>query len=211
MNKQLNTRLKAIFWPIAYGIIILGICVVSCFVFNNNYYSSIYVSGESMSPTLSGKVDDADYGIADKHDSALKKLKRWQIVTTHYPGDDRLMIKRVLFKPGDTFKVEDGQMSLKIDNVWTNIEDEANAFFERKKDGSGQHRSFEETTLAADEYFVAGDNWDSSYDSFKLGPIKYSNLVGVVVAMQGRCCIENDKPTDKRAYDKPRYFPGVDF
>ena len=45
-----------------------------------------------MQPTLnldSNKTGVVDFGLIDDHDSALKKIKRFQIVTTYYPwGED---------------------------------------------------------------------------------------------------------------------------
>ncbi|MBO4682398.1 MAG: hypothetical protein J5618_00885, partial [Bacilli bacterium] len=81
---------KFFLWSILTLLLVVGVVVLSQAIFNANYYSNFYVSGESMKPTLNGDPNDADYGKYDGHDSAIKNVKRFQIVTTHYPSERSL-------------------------------------------------------------------------------------------------------------------------
>ena len=54
-----------------------------------------------MEPTLHGNVADVvDYGIIDDHKSAIKAIKRFQIVTTYYPvADSKDYIDKYIHNP----------------------------------------------------------------------------------------------------------------
>ena len=214
---------KFFMWSILTLLLVVGVVVLSQAIFNANYYSNFYVSGESMKPTLNGDPNDADYGKYDGHDSAIKNVKRFQIVTTHYPSErslpeeqKTLKIKRLLFKPGDTFEVTYTQndkgeyvneMHLFISETDYRVLDYPFDYSHIKED-----HSYPKTTLSESQYFVAGDNWDHSLDSFdeSVGPLEYSDLVGVVTMVQGRCKVVDKTITDKRPY-RAKIFNGVDY
>lgn len=211
INKK---KLTYSLWSLVYLALTVAIVVSSVSLFNNFYYESVYVSGSSMSPTFVGNGNyerfGSDYGIIDKNDGAKKNVKRYQIVTTYYPGDEKdvasYKIKRVLAKPGERFKIENNNLYIYKKNVgWGEPLDMP---FDRNLPTSA--KSYRDTALGIDEYFLAGDNWANSYDSFEVGPIKFDLLVGVVVKMQGRCTVENGKVTEKETY-AARYFLGVDY
>ena len=85
----MKKKLKLIIWPIIYLVLIINVCISFILVFKSYYYRSIFVSGSSMMPTLNGNVGDVvDFGLIDDHDSAIKKIKRFQIITTYYPFTD---------------------------------------------------------------------------------------------------------------------------
>ena len=215
-------KLKYSLWSLLYLALTAIIVVSGTSLFNNFYYESVYVNGSSMSPTFDGegeqKAYGSDYGIIDKSNGAKRSLKRYQIVTTYYPTDpedrDRASykIKRVIVKPGETFKIVDNSLYLKHGNSWS---ESLEMPFKRKgvdviENDEHASRNYPETTLKDNEYFLAGDNWVHSSDSFNIGPIKYDLLVGVVVKMQGKCTVKNGKVTEKQSYED-RYFLGVDY
>ena len=87
----MKKKLKLIIWPIIYLVLIFNVCISFILVFRSYYYRSIFVSGSSMQPTLnldSNKSGVVDFGLIDDHDSAIKKIKRFQIITTYYPFPD---------------------------------------------------------------------------------------------------------------------------
>ena len=128
----MKKKLKLIIWPIVYLVLIINVCISFILVFRSYYFRSIFVSGSSMEPTLHGTTSDrVDYGIIDDHDSAINRIKRFQIITTYYPfqgssdyvdvdgdgqgyehGENNIIdekeasykIKRVYALPGDTFE-----------------------------------------------------------------------------------------------------------
>ena len=228
MMSEKQKKVKNIFWSLVYLALATVIIVSAASMFNNFYYESVYVSGSSMSPTFDGNTGTrlgSDYGIIDKDSGAKRNVKRFQIVTTYYPSDyqnygtedQKLLdtatykIKRVLVKPGETFKVEDNKIFIKgkegygdpldIPFIRHGIEDES------KEEA---HRNWPETTLNNSQYFLAGDNWVHSSDSFSIGPIDYQLLVGVVVKMQGKCTVVDGKVVEKEPY-ADRYFLGVNY
>ena len=208
MGKTTKAKLVSILWSMVFAAAVVAIIVSSISIFNNFYYEAFYVSGTSMNPTLSGNPNDCDYGLVDKSDGAKKSLKRFQIVTTYYPHDkNSYKIKRVIALPGDTFKVENNDIYLYKNSDWWKIEDLP---FERKMD-EYHIRNYPATTLKDNEYFVSGDNYTGSTDSFSVGPISFDLLVGVVTKILGRCTVDSKgNVTERRPHD-PVYFLGVDY
>ena len=122
----MKKKIKLVIWPIIYLVLIINVCISFILVFRSYYFRSIFVSGSSMEPTLHGQVGDrVDYGIIDDHESAISRIKRFQIITTYYPftgssdyvggyshGGDNVInekeasykIKRVYALPGETFQ-----------------------------------------------------------------------------------------------------------
>ena len=212
INKK---KLTYSLWSIVYLALTVVIVVSATSIFNNYYYESVYVSGSSMNPTFVGNGASeklgSDYGTIDKSSGAKRNIKRYQIVTTYYPGENpeyaSYKIKRVLAKPGETFKIENNDLYVynPVSKSWG---DKLDMPFNRNLFNT--IKNYNVTTLKDDEYFLAGDNWANSYDSFNVGPIKYDLLVGVVVKMQGRCTVDNGRVTEKEPY-AARYFLGVDY
>ncbi len=220
MKVKKQKSIKFFLWPTLYLLLAVGICVFTQAIFNANYYSNFYVSGESMYPTLNGDADDADYGTYDGHASAIKNVRRFQIVTTHYPSErtlpeeeKTLKIKRLLFKPGDTFEVvyqaEQGVNEMRL-YASENSDEYKTLEFPFDCSHIKEDHSYPKTTLTSSQYFVAGDNWDRSLDSFDVGPLEFTDLVGVVTKVEGRCKVVDKTITDKRPY-AVKIFNGVDY
>ncbi len=173
------------------------------YAFHNFYYESVFIAGMSMAPTLNGAEDNAnettvDFGIIDNHEIALKHLKRFDIVSTYYPDetdydldtntlkkDAKKKIKRVIALPNETFEIRNGllyvlsgeQFEL-VKYPFKTIPEDMSNFTE--KDTAAP------ITLAANEYWVLGDNRQNSNDSDTINmPVNYSNLLGVLVAIEG--------------------------
>ncbi|MDD4103626.1 MAG: S26 family signal peptidase [Bacilli bacterium] len=88
-NTTKKKRIGSIVWAAIY-LVLVGIFACSAtLIFHSTYFSSIYVSGTSMSPTLLGGegTDKANFGIIDTTDWARKNIKRFDIVTTYFPWD----------------------------------------------------------------------------------------------------------------------------
>ncbi len=244
-DKTKGKKIKAIVWPVIYAILVLGICCSSCFLFHSYYYRSIFVSGPSMQPTLKGGRDEdklSDFGIIDPTSRALRRIERFDIVTTFFPWADyeedgtaketaEYKIKRVIALPGESIKIDNKSGDLdfefhiktkqRVDGILTDVtlhygsnpekifeEDNTNYIkipFSRtlyhpdKMMLKNTHVSDPEADgwykLEDDEYWVMGDNLTESTDSAYVeqgknhGPVKFSNLVGVLVAIEGTCKI----------------------
>ena len=91
--------------------------------------------------------------------------------------------------------------------------------FDRKFDNVHTTYNYEHNEpLGSDEFWVMGDNYNVSFDSYyKKLPIYFDNIVGVLIAIEGRCKISSKKTgddgtsvsatcTNRQRYAWPRYF-----
>ena len=220
----LTEKFQSIFFPILYFLLALGICLTGCFIFQNKYYQSILVDGASMQPTLVGGGSAGTtveykgtnypvyfrnhYGVADLHQSAVNKLKRFDVCVTYYPDswsaeDGASIIKRVWGLPGETLSLtynnEKTEFTFTISKNDKLIKEYKAPVVEITKKYEGEYfvngkRKYTTTaktftaaefnvgdklfyvnattkrtftkTLAKNEYFVMGDNWSASSDSY---------------------------------------------
>lgn len=109
-NKE---KFRAIFYPLLYLLTTVVVVISGCYIFYSRYYTKIYVSGTSMSPTLIGNTSKrVHYGIADSHEPALRNLNRFDVVITYYPDSwtsdvETYKIKRVWGFPGETLSLKE--------------------------------------------------------------------------------------------------------
>lgn len=130
-----------------------------------------YVKGASMEPNFF----DNEYLIIDELSYRFREPERGEIVVFRYPRDlTQFFIKRVIAFPGETVEITDGKVIISTSNCPNGcvlreeyITDEIT---------TGKKR----VTLAADEYYVMGDNRDESLDSRSFGPITRDHIVGRV-------------------------------
>ena len=250
-----NEKFQKIFYAVLYLICAFAFVISGSYIFYKTYYSNVYVSGTSMSPTLiGGNVEGRNhYGISDNHRSALSNLKRFDVVITYYPtqwtGTDEdtvYKIKRVWGFPGETIS-----MSYADDKYTFTVSIDENVVYEttaavnvKEFAGIGQlkiasftdgRRSFNVNafsrhfengqpifdeakrtnfTVSLDkekqEYFLMGDNWTASSDSFThlnlSQRISFDNLQGKVVAIKGTAIVSNGELKDKRKIRNMYYF-----
>ena len=206
MRRMKNKKLKAILSITGYFLLVLALCFVGGLVFHSYYYELVYVSGTSMSPTLNGQDGEqagsvVDFGIVDRHQSAIDHIKRFDIISTYYPYNEnydydytpegvlkasaKMKIKRIIALPGETFQIKDGLLSVKEGNEFVSKP----YTFKIKISDAHLHEkdTAEPITLGTDEYWVLGDNRNSSNDSSAMNQAIYKkNLVGVLVAIEGR-------------------------
>ena len=109
-----NEKFQKTFYAVLYLVCAFAFVISGCYIFYKTYYSNVYVSGTSMSPTLiGGNVDGRNhYGISDNHRTAINNLKRFDVVITYYPSqwtgtdeDTVYKIKRVWGFPGETISM----------------------------------------------------------------------------------------------------------
>ena len=202
-----NKKLYNIFTAIGAFILLLALCASGTMVFHSYYYELIYVSGGSMYPTLNKNYKDdtadtagsvVDFGIVDTHKSALKHIERFDVVSTYYPESSdyyletntlrpgaKKKIKRVIALPNETFKIEKGSLFVLKDGDYEKISYPFKTNPEVDSGYEGKDTA-EPITLKEDEYWVLGDNRVASNDCAAIGkPIKYENLLGVLVAIEG--------------------------
>ena len=251
-----NEKFQKIFYAVLYLVCAFAFVISGCYIFYKTYYSNVYVSGTSMSPTLiGGNVAGRNhYGISDNHQKALKNLNRFDVVITYYPtqwtGTDEdtvYKIKRVWGFPGETismtyvdeeyiFTVSRGDHMIYQTTAEVNIKNyegvgqlkvatfndgkrtfDVNAF--SRHFDSNQQVVFDdakrtEFTVTLDkekqEYFLMGDNWTASSDSYThmnlTQRISFGNLQGKVIAIKGTAVVKNGELTDKKKIRNMYYF-----
>ncbi len=127
------------------------------------------VSGASMEPTFSS----GDYLIIDQLSYQFEEPNRQDVVVFRYPNNpSKFYIKRVIGLPGETVQVS--EEGIKI----INEEDPAGFFLDEPYTTSTVPNGTSTYELSEDEYFVLGDNRQSSADSRSWGPLPARFLVG---------------------------------
>lgn len=131
-------------------------------------FKPFYVKGQSMEPNF----EEKDYLIIDEITYRFREPERGEVVVLRAPlGNGDYYLKRIVGLPGERVKIDDNKVVI---------------YNESHPQGLVMEESYltEETagsmivTLGLDEYFVLGDNRNSSFDSRRFGPAKRNDIVG---------------------------------
>jgi signal peptidase I len=131
---------------------------------------AVHVEGVSMYATL----DDQDYLIANRIDYRLHAPQRGDIIILRPPADNsKDFIKRVIALPGEKLLIRDSVVYINghrldepyLPDKWTTLNNWS---------PSGP----EGTVMAANQFFVMGDNRNRSQDSRYFGPIGRDRIDG---------------------------------
>ena len=135
-----------------------------------------YVKGASMEPNF----HDHEYLIIDEISYRFNDPKRGDIIVFRYPKNPQeYFIKRVIGLPGETVEVKDGEVYIYNDTYKDGVALEEDYLPEDVKTYSGFIKDI--VTLEDEEYFVLGDNRNSSKDSRSFGPVNRSFITGRVM------------------------------
>src|ERR1700739_1942775 len=131
-------------------------------------YQPVRVEGTSMLPRL----EDHDRLFINKFVYHITSIERGDVVVFHYPRDpEKSYIKRVIALPGDRLRIDQGQ-------VFVNDKPLAENYVpEMYRD----MRSYPETTIPDDSYFVMGDHRSISSDSREFGVVERDLIYGKAV------------------------------
>ncbi len=131
-------------------------------------YQPVKVEGTSMMPSL----DDQERIFINKFVYRIEPIQRGDIVVFRYPRDpQKSFIKRVIGVAGDHVRIVDGRVLL---NGKTLVEDYVPPVYQ-------DDRSYAETVVPPDSYFVLGDHRSLSNDSRDFGPVDSSYIYGKAV------------------------------
>lgn len=126
------------------------------------------VSGASMEPTF----DTGQYLIVDELSYRFGEPARGDVVIFRYPKDpSQYFIKRVIGLPGETVRIQRGEVSvIETNGNAVNLDE---SYIVHKGNGGDM-----QVTLKAGEYFVMGDNRPESSDSRIWGVLPREDIVG---------------------------------
>lgn len=162
-------NIKSFAWETIKVVIIALVIIVPVRYF---LIQPFYVKGASMEPNFY----DNEYLVIDEISYRFSEPQRGDIVVFRYPRDPKqFFIKRVIGLPGE--QVEINNQEVKVYNA--EYPDGA-LIDEPYLDSNAKTLGNIRAALNSDEYFVLGDNRESSLDSRKFGAIKRSAIVGKV-------------------------------
>lgn len=129
------------------------------------------VEGSSMETTLT----DGDNLFVDKISYRFRDPERFDIIVFPYQYKEKTYyIKRIIGLPGETVRIDEAG------NIYINDKILEESYGREIIDADKIGLAAQTITLAADEYFVLGDNRNHSQDSrfADVGNIKRSDIIG---------------------------------
>jgi signal peptidase I len=131
-------------------------------------YQPVKVEGTSMMPSLS----DQERIFVNKFVYRLEPIERGDVVVFRYPRDpSKSYIKRVVALAGDRIRIDGGQVYVNDQAVDEDYVPPAYT----------DARSYAETVVPVNSYFVLGDHRSMSNDSRDFGPVGQSYIYGKAV------------------------------
>ena len=167
-----GTRALRLIVELAQTVLIAGLLFVGV----NLITARIRVEGNSMEPSL----HDAEFVVVNRLAYRWAEPSRGDIVVFRFPLDlQRRFIKRIIGLPGDTIRVEAGQVYV---NGQPLDEPYVKANPSRPHLGGPPYCGYaygcEPTVVPPQSYFVMGDNRDNSQDSRYWGFVKRDKIKG---------------------------------
>lgn len=135
-------------------------------------FQPFVVTGDSMRPNF----EDGNYLIIDELTYRLREPSRGEVVVMRFPKDpSQFFIKRLVGLPGERVVIKEGRVTI------YNAEN-PNGLLLNEPYLASQNITYGniDRTLAADQYFVLGDNRLSSSDSRVWGALPGDDIVGRV-------------------------------
>lgn len=146
----------------------LVLCVVVLFLIGVFLYQPVKVEGGSMEPSL----EDQERIFINKLVYRFESIERGDIVVFRYPRDPRKsFVKRVIGLPGDRIRILSGR-------VYVNGVPLPEPYV---PDDYQDARSYADTVIPNNAYFVLGDHRSMSNDSREFGPVMRSYIYGKAV------------------------------
>ena len=131
-------------------------------------YQPVKVEGTSMMPSL----EDQERIFVNKFVYRLEPIERGDIVVFRYPRDpSKSYIKRVIGMAGDQIRIDGGQVYVNGTALQENY----------VPSEYSDSRSYPETVVPENSYFVLGDHRSMSNDSRDFGAVNKSYIYGKAV------------------------------
>lgn len=134
-----------------------------------------YVKGASMEPNF----HDHEYLIIDEISYRFADPQRGDIIVFRYPRDPQeYFIKRIIALPGEKIQIKNGNVTIFNDEYPDGVKLEEAYLEEETKTYS---LNDDIINVGEDEYYVLGDNRNSSKDSRSFGAVNNSFITGKVM------------------------------
>jgi signal peptidase I len=152
-------------------LIMVGLGFASYFLVSHFLLQSVRVIGFSMLPTL----QDSDRYLLNRWIFKIRAPRSEDIVVLRDPVDKGLSVKRVVGIPGDSITIRDETLYV---NGRILVEPYLLPGTPTFAAENAKEQSFK---CAPGEFFVLGDNRNSSVDSRVYGPVPRANILGLIV------------------------------
>ncbi len=164
--------MKQFLLPLWEVLEILAVALISIFIIYSFIAQPFQVQGASMEPNFYTK----QYLIVDEISYRFRDPERGEVVVFHNPrNESEFYIKRVIGLPGEEVDIKDNKVT-----IINGTHPDGFVLDETYLPPSTEMMGNAKFTLGKDEYFVMGDNRLQSFDSRSWGPVKRSEIVGVV-------------------------------
>ncbi len=164
------TAVGRFFWEIIKAFLIALIIIVPIRYF---LIQPFFVRGASMEPTF----EDGEYLIIDQLSYHFRTPQRGEVIVFRYPNQpSQFFIKRIIGLPGETVTIADGKVMIQNSQHPAGVVLDESPYLSAEVRTGGQVTM----TLAADQYFVMGDNRPASSDSRSWGPVPTKDVIGRV-------------------------------
>lgn len=160
---QTSTKKEIFSWITTIAVVAIIIFLTRTFLF-----TPVSVNGKSMEPTF----EHSDKLIISK----ISDIENFDMIVFDAPNKDEEYIKRVIGKPGDSIKMEDGVL-------YINDKSYEEPYIKENHDGFDDFTLKELTgkeKVPDNQLFVLGDNRSNSKDSRAFGFISADSVVGEV-------------------------------
>jgi len=163
-------RIFSFVWETAKIVLIALVIIIPI-----RYYliQPFFVRGASMEPNFS----NGQYLVIDELSYRFDDPTRGDVIVFKYPLDpSKYYIKRIVGLPGEEIRIKDGQIFIYDTDSSQEIALDESLYL------SGETFTLGQVNFSLDEqeYFVLGDNRQSSSDSRQWGALPQDNIVGRV-------------------------------
>ncbi len=163
--------MKKVLWSFLEIIETIAVALVAVFLVRAFIAQPFLVSGASMEPNF----HNGNYLLVDEITYRFREPERGEVLVFRYPGDHKsYYIKRIVGLPGERVSISGNGITIyEVDGSQKKLDE--SYINERSLGGKS-----DDVTLGPDQYFMMGDNRNFSFDSRSWGPLKKSEIIGLV-------------------------------